>query len=243
MLLGLISDLHSNLPSLKKAYQLFDELGVDEVLCAGDVVGYYARPLEVIDLLRERCNHVVMGNHDAISVSDDFQQEIRYFNDMARQALVWTRKTLRKSDEHWDYIASLPMMKHVKVGGMKVLLVHSTPDPDPEEWVYFTYHNISDQDVELTNWLNTFDADLIMIGHTHVPFIFQTDEKTPRIVLNPGSTGQPRDSKPAGSFMTLDTNTREVEHVRYKFSIEKVCKQLKQENLPDYLCQRLFMGL
>ena len=99
MLLGLISDLHSNQVSLKKAFSIFDEYSVDKVLCAGDVVGYYSRPFEVIDMLRERCDHVVMGNHDAIAVGDDFRTEIRYFNDLARKALVWTRKTLKKSEE------------------------------------------------------------------------------------------------------------------------------------------------
>ena len=89
---------------------------------------------------------------------------------------------------------------------------------------------------------DTYDADVIVMGHTHVPFVFKTEGLSPRIVLNPGSTGQPRDGDPRGSLMLYDTKTRSVEHIRYNYNIEEVCTEVKKNRLHSYLCDRLYKG-
>lgn len=241
MLIGIFSDLHANLPSMELACKIFDEHSVDHILCAGDIVGYYTEPVKVLEMLRERTEHVVIGNHDAIAVTDNFTREIKYFNDIARQSLVWTRQVLMDHKDHWEYLKNLPYTKKVHLDGISFFMVHSTPNI-PQEWDYYYYFGVSDQDIELTSWLDTYDADVIVLGHTHVPFIFQTEEEKPRIVLNPGSTGQPRDGDPRGSLMLYDTKSREVEHIRYNFNIEEVCTEVKKNRLHSYLCDRLYKG-
>ena len=241
MLVGIISDLHSNLPSLNLALKICDEYGVDEILCAGDVIGYYTEPVKVLELIRERTNHLVVGNHDAIAVTDNFKSEIRYFNDIARQSLVWTRNVIRTHPEHWDYLRELPFTKKITLDGIEFFMAHSTP-LNPEDWDYFYYFGVSDQDEELKSWLDTFSADVMIMGHTHVPFIFQTEEEKPRTVLNPGSTGQPRDGDPRASMMLFDTSNSQIQHVRYKYDIKSVCKGISANNLHNYLCERLYKG-
>jgi putative phosphoesterase len=241
VLVGIISDLHSNLTSLEIAFKIFDEYGVEQIICAGDIVGYYTEPVKCLELLRERTDHVVVGNHDAIAVSDNFKSEIRYFNDIARQSLVWTRNTLKDYPEHWSYLKDLPFTKIPRIDGINFFIVHSTP-LNPEDWDYFYYFGVSDQDDELSNWLDMFTADVMIMGHTHVPFIFQTEEEKKKTVLNPGSTGQPRDGDPRASMMLFDTKTRKVQHVRYKYNIKTVCKGITANNLHKYLCDRLYKG-
>jgi predicted phosphodiesterase len=243
VLIGIISDLHANLQATKKIFhQLDNELNIDALICAGDLIGYYTRPLEIIDIIQEKKAHVVIGNHDAISVADNFREEIRYFNNIAKKALKWTRKTLGESKEHWDWIKNLPYTKHVELNNKtKFFICHSTPDK-PEEWIYYYYFGDLSQDELLSNWLEIYEADVIVLGHTHVPFIFETSDNPPKIVLNPGSVGQPRDNDPRASFMTFETTDREVTHYRINYNIRNVCKELKAEKLPDHLCKRLFVG-
>jgi len=243
VLIGIVSDIHSNLPALKESLNILDnEFNIDGLICAGDIVGYYPWPLNIIDILLEHNAHVVLGNHDAISVTNDnFNHEIRYFNDIAKTALNWTRKKLKSSASHWDYLQSLSLVKTVEFDNCKFFVCHATP-VHPEEWDYFYYYGASNQDEQLREWLEINRADILIMGHTHVPFIFKTKDKLPKIVLNPGSVGQPRDNDSRGSFMVVDTKTREITHRRFTYDIQKVCKELKKEKLPEYLCQRLLVG-
>lgn len=241
LLVGIISDIHANLASLKKALKICDEYSIDKILCAGDIIGYYTEPVEVLDLIRQRTDDIVIGNHDAIAVTDNFKSEIRYFNDIARQSLVWTRDLLKNHKEEWNFIKNLPYTKNIDIDGLKFFMVHSTPH-NPEDWDYFYYFGVYDQDQELTSWLDTYDADVMIMGHTHVPFIFQTDEENKRTVLNPGSTGQPRDGDKRGSLMFFDTQERQVQHVRYEYDIKSVCREVAKHKLHHYLCKRLSRG-
>lgn len=57
MKIALISDIHSNLPALKAVLNAID---VDQILCAGDIVGYHPFPNEVIKLVKE---HGIASTH------------------------------------------------------------------------------------------------------------------------------------------------------------------------------------
>jgi hypothetical protein len=83
---------HANLIALETV--LSDAAGqYDSIWCLGDIVGYGPRPNECIDIIREKADVCVMGNHDwavlgreGINVDD--------FNPQARQAVMWTRAQL-----------------------------------------------------------------------------------------------------------------------------------------------------
>ena len=65
MRIGIISDIHADLLGLKTALKLLqNDHQVDEIICAGDLVGYGKQPNEVITLLRATAIPVVRGNHD-----------------------------------------------------------------------------------------------------------------------------------------------------------------------------------
>jgi putative phosphoesterase len=239
MKIAIISDLHANLPATETVFKLIDELDVSKILCLGDLIGYYTQPLEIIDIVRKRCGkNVIAGNHDFIAVDQNFRTEAQYFNEIARKALVWTRKVVRSSEEHWNYIKSLPITMNLEIDGYKIFLAHGTPT-EPEDWEYFYYFGVVDQENNMQDWLDFFDVDLIALGHTHVPFVYEGEKK---FVLNPGSIGQPRDGDPRASFAVFDTKEHEVSHYRVKYPINKVVSEIKKENLPSILGRRLFVG-
>ena len=107
-----------------------EELTVDQIICAGDIIGYYCWPLEIIDLLQSHNVDVVLGNHDAIAVLEEqFNEEIRYFNDIAKRSLKWTRNRLKTSQTHWDYVQNLPLTKTITYDNCKIFLCQC-PQPD-----------------------------------------------------------------------------------------------------------------
>ena len=105
MRVAIISDIHSNLEALIKAFEIIDKHSIDEIICLGDIVGYGANPNECVELVRQRCNLVIKGNHEDalldIAVADDF-------TDNARSAILWTREQI--TEENFSYLSSLSLI-------------------------------------------------------------------------------------------------------------------------------------
>ena len=96
--IAIFSDIHGNLEALKAVEKdLKSKNDFDRVVCLGDIVGYYPHPVECIEIVREMCDIVIQGNHDAAVVSPNFNAKIREFNDVAVRSLKWTRELLLKS--------------------------------------------------------------------------------------------------------------------------------------------------
>ena len=62
MLLGIVSDPHGNSYGLQAALSALDGEGVDQIVCAGDVIGYYPFVNETITLLRDRGVPCIAGD-------------------------------------------------------------------------------------------------------------------------------------------------------------------------------------
>src|ERR687894_2492957 len=61
---AVITDIHANLPALRAALARIDELGIEDVYCGGDLVGYGPHPNEVGALIAERAIPTIYGNYD-----------------------------------------------------------------------------------------------------------------------------------------------------------------------------------
>ena len=64
---AVISDIHSNLDALGRVLKEIDGIGVDKIVCLGDIVGYGANPNECVEVVREGNIESVMGNHDIVA--------------------------------------------------------------------------------------------------------------------------------------------------------------------------------
>ncbi|MEK6572562.1 MAG: metallophosphoesterase family protein, partial [Bacteroidota bacterium] len=104
MRFAIISDIHSNLEALEKAFEIIEKKNIDEIVCLGDLVGYGASPNECVELTRKRTSHVLLGNHDQAAF--DLSQT-EHFNRHARTAAYWTNQTL--TQENLEYLKALPL--------------------------------------------------------------------------------------------------------------------------------------
>lgn len=225
MLIGLISDVHSNIVALKPVLEEMDDLGVHRILHAGDIVGYNPYPDKTIDLFKKKKIVSILGNHDEAFMTGDTSD----FNPYAATAIEWTRNTA--SRDSLNYISELKDTITIVAHGLRVVLFHKSPGN------FLEYIFPEDVTPDLFSDIN---GNVLVLGHTHVPFI--KDYGTLGLVVNPGSVGQPRDGNPDASFAVLDTDTGTIEHKRTKYDIENVIMDMLAAHLPEALAYRLRVG-
>ncbi len=241
MIVLVISDIHANLTALETV--LADAGAVDAVWCLGDVVGYGPDPNECIQRVRSLPNLAcLMGNHDAAALD---QIDVEAFNTDARISLQWMREAL--SAENKDFLKRLPERLILD----QVTLAHGSPR-NPI-WEYILDGRIARPNFDF------FTTLYCMVGHTHIPVLYQTTSKSPgikmtipdveqripfatRAIANPGSVGQPRDRDPRAAYALFDTELHVWEQRRVAYDIAAVQKRILAAGLPERHAIRLAEG-
>jgi len=227
MRIGIIADPHSNLAAFQAVLKHMPK--VDDIICAGDFVGYGAEPNEVIDLAKKKDIRTVLGNHDYGAISRD----VAGFNPFAAKAVLWTADKL--SEENARYLRGLREELMLTYGSRRIYVVHGSPRDPLFEYVFPDLPNR-----ELLELTRKVDADVIVLGHTHVPMQRVIQGK---LILNPGGVGQPRDRDPRASYMLLTLDDEiSVKHERVEYDIEKTAKKIEAAGLPSELATRLYFG-
>jgi putative phosphoesterase len=186
--LAVITDVHADVHALRDALAQISRLGVDQTLCCGDLIDYGLFPEETLALLRERGVVTIRGNHDRWAL-------------LPNNASAWDL-----SPESIAYLESLPSGWRKLVDGARVVLAHARPGSD--------MHGIPGDATsrELAEILDEAGADILFVGHTHVPFVRHLGDG--RIVVNPGallrSPGPGVQVATPGTFAIIDVQTRNV---------------------------------
>ncbi|HVF11881.1 MAG TPA: metallophosphoesterase family protein [Actinomycetota bacterium] len=241
MLLGFISDVHANLPALEAVLDDVDGQQLDALICLGDLVGYGASPNEVIDLVSDKADVSLAGNHDLAAVGSF---DLSLFNLHARASAEWTSKELTSANV--SLLSSLRSQR--EVFGLSV--AHASIKDPVSEYV-------SNPQVAAENFAIA-DFDIAVVGHTHVPAVFAlmgqfvTGERIPhgrtdltgqRSIVNPGSVGQPRDGEPRASWATFDSSTSIFEVRRVEYDVRRAQEAIIRAGLPKFLATRLEEGM
>ena len=242
MLVGIITDLHSNIEATDAVFKALDACKPDQIVCLGDLVGYNTNPNEVADLIRSRKIPVVMGNHDAAVTGLESSAN---FNSRAQEAVGWNAEQLRQDNRKW-----LTKAKKSVTFSDICLGVHGSPQH---------------RDIYLSDWMDAMQQFLMLdgtgirvcfFGHTHRAVLFGEHSDIPtaiqasrcklnpanRYLINPGSVGQPRDNDPRAAFGLLNTESMVFEFKRVEYDIEKTARKVLAAGLPESLAQRLFLG-
>ncbi|MGB1250567.1 MAG: metallophosphoesterase family protein [Candidatus Promineifilaceae bacterium] len=237
----IISDIHANLTAFEAVLADAKDQW-DEIWCLGDIIGYGPDPNECVALLREHKHTTLTGNHDYAALG---RLDISTFNQDARRAIEWTQNAL--TDESRTYL------EPIEPNDLKGAFTLSHGSPRKPVWEYITDSFIA--------WENFdhFQTTYCLVGHTHYPVVFEQDEEygalayhadyarplkldEKRLIINPGSVGQPRDSDPRAAYALLDLERLEWQHKRIPYDIAATQQRMTAHGLPQRLIARLQYG-
>jgi len=215
-MIGIISDIHGNYPALCAVLEELECLGVSEIVCLGDVAGYYCHINECCDLLRERQIPTIMGNHDNyLAEHMDCPR-----SNSANACLAYQRQTISAVNLAW--LAALP--EHANVAG--VSMVHGGWNDPLDEYL-----------VPSEQYFDALPGKYFASGHSHVQIIWRGRDKS---YCNPGSVGQPRDGNPLAGFATWDGSNFALHRVAY--DIGRMQAAMRQAGFTDYFSENLSHG-
>lgn len=247
----IISDIHANLVALDTVLEAVDLSTVDQVWCLGDVVGYGPNPNECVARMREVATVCLVGNHDWAALG---KLDIQDFNREARQAIKWTQEQL--SEESLAFLETLEGRRD----DVHPLFTISHASPRHPIWEYLLYPSNAAENFE------HFQTPFCLVGHTHKPIIFRQEigqehllpqafqpaleiglpiaharEKI-RLIINPGSVGQPRDNDSRAAYAIYDDEEGSLTFYRIEYDISETQRRMKEAKLPERLINRLEYG-
>jgi diadenosine tetraphosphatase ApaH/serine/threonine PP2A family protein phosphatase len=215
-MIAIVADIHGNLPALRAVIARADGKGCTEIICLGDVTGYYAQPGECIEALRCRGARAILGNHDwyltsgtscprskTVSGLIDYQRSM-----VTPDQLAWLKalpQTLRENG-NW--------------------FVHGGWNDPIDEYLY-----------TISALRLPGDRGAFFSAHTHVQTLARFSKKT---YCNPGSVGQPRDGDPRAAFAIVGGDEILLERVEY--DIDETAYAMDAAGFPRRLYECLYSG-
>ena len=219
MKIAVLADIHGNLPALQTVVSHIDRWNPDEVMVAGDVVNRGPRPLECLEIVKERQLtdgwQVVRGNHEDYVIGHTLPDSPRsgpYFE--IYRTSYWT---LHQLDGHVADLSDMPFQVSTNTpGGGEIRSVHASMR-DTRDGIY------SDTSDDSLRQQIAPPPLALCVGHTHRPLIRTLDDT---LVVNVGSVGMPFDGDPRAAYaqLTWQKNQLRAEIIRLDFDRERVEK-------------------
>ena len=216
MKIAILADIHANIHALEVVLADCRNEEVEHFIVAGDLIGYYYWPQPVVQLLmhdtRVTC---IRGNHEDIlaEIIDSPKAAERYRNKYGSGYDV-CRETLCNDELQW--LLHLPTKAELTLGGVHFSVHHGSPAAT-DEYIY------PDTTAEVLARCHD-SRDFTILGHTHYPFVHYLDG---RILLNPGSVGQPRDFGGQACYALLNLANRALRFKRIPYDVSPVIAAAK----------------
>jgi diadenosine tetraphosphatase ApaH/serine/threonine PP2A family protein phosphatase len=244
MRVAAITDVHANLPALEAVLAAVEAAGVEQIWCLGDVLGYGVEPDACAELVRERCDLCLVGNHDLAVLGE---LDIASFSEAAAEAVAWTRDNVAET--------TLEFLRELEPSGERegLGLFHASPRDPIWEYVLSSEQADAGMDAQPNR--------VGLIGHSHVALFFNRPEgengearggqasdgalldlSRGSWLVNPGSVGQPRDGDPRAAWLELDTETETACFHRVPYDIARAAEPILAAGLPARLGERLYGG-
>lgn len=216
MRIAILADIHGNAAALNAVLLAATRERADILCIAGDLVGYYYDPADVLLLLQAWEKYVIRGNHE------DMLQRVVTDPEFRQKCLDKYGKGLETaldmlSTSQLDYLNALPATLRMDWDGVKVLMAHGAPW-DTNHYIY------PDAPDEIWERLADSDADVLILGHTHYRMVKKIGNTC---VINPGSVGQPRDGVAGAAWALFDTADAKVYQFSEKYDVTEIQNKAK----------------
>lgn len=208
MILGFVSDAHGNDTGLERCLDVLRQAGAERVYFLGDSVGYMPREDAVLNRLAASDVVCIRGNHEEMLLGN------RPFSAAQDEVYRLGEVRARLSPKWLSWIQAWPIQREVVIDDSRLLLVHGSPLDPVAGYVY--------PDTDLAGFQG-LPYDVVVLGHTHRPFIRTIGTMT---VVNVGSCGLPRDVGTLASCGIYDTAARSAEILRVEFDAQSLAATL-----------------
>jgi len=230
---AVFSDVHGNLPALEVVLNDIERRGINQKFCLGDLVDFAPWGNEVIEKIKNLNIPCLLGNHDEriafnipvipLDKHSHEETEARFL------AIAHSKKSI--TQENKKFLSELPfhLKLNYKVGKKhwNIQLVHSGLKSND----IYLYENEPDEVFQ--KMLDESQSDIMIMGHTHRPFIKYFNEQW---AINAGSVGRSREENRLASYviLTLDEDKITPEIVRLNYPLEEVALEIEKSEIPDY---------
>ncbi|MEY8767038.1 metallophosphoesterase family protein [Francisella philomiragia] len=209
------SDIHGNIYALEEALKLMRLHNPDAYLFLGDIAGYYYYQNECVDLLLGLENLIsIKGNHDLYFLNAYPSKDFKLLDEKYGKSYSMLGENISHS--------TLEFLKNMQEFEKNNLFeaYHGSPEDYFNGYIY--------PDNESKNFLETVSANYLFLGNTHYDMRKQYAKMK---VINPGSIGQPRNSKKP-SFCVVDFNNGTEEMVYFSYDKSKLLDDIRRYD-PD----------
>jgi len=219
MRIGILSDIHGNLPALEAVLADMERRGVDRVVNLGDVAFRGPFPAECTVRVRQMGAPVILGNTEVWLTEAEPK-----LPEALLAVRAWTRERMAPADLDW--LAALPAEFRLEVAGQRLLFAHGSPRSNMEFLFPFT------PEADLKAALAASAADVVVVGHTHWAFSRRIGQVH---LIGAGSIGLPFDGDPRAAYAILEVTERSVgvTHVRVAYDQERTVAAARESGFPD----------
>ena len=238
MRIAVITDIHGNLAALEASLEAIDSIGVDGLLCGGDLVGYGPHPTEVCELIERRAIPTIYGNYD-YAIARDLDDcgcayQSQHDRELGQRSVSWTLEHTAPAAK--AFMRDLPFDLRFELGERRVRLVHGSPRKVNE-------YLFEDKPARTFERIAAgADCDVLVFGHTHKPWVHEYGGV---LFVNCGSVGKPKDGDPRAAFalLALDQDGRpQVSIERVEYDARRVAEQVVAAGLPAEYAEKLVLA-
>ena len=267
--IAILSCIHGNMAALEAVWDDLNNQDVDGVYCLGDLVGYGPFPNEVIKFMQDHDIPSVLGCWDEGIGMEREDCGCKFITEEDAEhghaAFEWTRSEITESNR--KFLGDLYFGQRVTdTAAGSLLMVHGSPRSTGE------YLMESTHDLILFERAAAGDCDVLICGHTHVPFVREIEgvltvraeqgvkdaiQKSiglqkgaapreirlrPKLLINAGSVGEPRHGGLEATYVIFNTDTKAVEIREVPYDVKSTVSALKKSGLPEAFAARLERG-
>lgn len=232
--IAVFSDVHGNLPALDAILNDIEERGITQKFCLGDLIDFAPWGNEVIEKMKNLNIPCLLGNHDeriafdlpvvALSKHSEEETKARFI------AIEHSKKHI--TTENKQYLSELPfhIKLNYKVGNRhwNIQLVHSSLESN-DRYLYAT-----EEDQIFKNILQDSQADVLLMGHTHLSFKKYFEDG--RWAINCGSVGRSKEENRMASYIILTLEEERIipEIIQLNYPKEEVAQKIESSGIPNY---------
>ncbi|MBF6593283.1 MAG: metallophosphoesterase family protein [Thermaceae bacterium] len=231
MRLGIIAEIHANLPALEVALEALRKEGVSQIWAIGDIVGYGPHPRQVIRKLDREGIPCVPGAAD-LRVAYALPAKAR--EGIAEATILWTRDQL--GTREMSFLRNLRSRHRLDLGGGRLMAFHGSPE-DPEAKIDLESHP-----ADILKMLESLRARYAVVAGRHIPFRRAVHKG---VIYDPGSVGLSLGGEPGADVLILEEDLKgELQHhfLKLPYDYGQVAFDLAAWELPEVLAEVVRQG-